>query len=98
MFRLPPHMIADLCSERLASVPGIPSHSALPMEAALVLLALMQALIPMPISPQSSSLTIDPTSFEPTPSDTAPLLSLLSLLNDLDINICPLDIREADIF
>ena len=98
MFQLPPHPIADLCSERLASVPGIPSHSALPMEAALVLLGLMQALIPMPISPQSSSLTIDPTSFEPTPSDTAPLLSLLSLLNDLDINICPLDIREADIF
>ena len=84
--------MADLCSERLASVPGMPSNSALPMEAALVLLGLMQAPIPTPISPQSFSLTIDTTSFGPTPSDTAPLSLLLSPLDDLDINICPLDI------
>jgi hypothetical protein len=98
MFQLPPHPMTDLCSERLVSVPGMPSHSALPMEAALALLGLMQAPIPMPISPQSSSLTIDTTSFGPTPSDTAPLSLLLSPLNDININICPLDIREANIF
>ncbi|KAF8227751.1 hypothetical protein L208DRAFT_1404989 [Tricholoma matsutake] len=32
MFQLPPHLMADLSCERLASVPGMPSHSAPPIE------------------------------------------------------------------
>ena len=61
-------------------------------------LDLTQVYIQTPTLHQSASLIVDTTSFGLTPSDTAPFSSLLSPLNDLDINIHPLDIQEADIF
>lgn len=65
IFQLPPHPMADPSCERLASVPGLPSHSTPPIEAALALLDLMQACIQTPTLHQSASLIIDTTSFGP---------------------------------